>query len=67
MAANGVHNKLLGQVVREPGRRPSPQPTHLGIPGEPHNRTLSEDGPGYIPQTFEGKEQQMEEGRPALR
>lgn len=59
---NGVHNKLLEQVVRTPGRQPSPQPTHLGVPGPSHHRVLHEEGSGYVAPKFEGKEQQMDEG-----
>jgi glutamate dehydrogenase len=45
-------------------RQPSPQPTHLGIPGTPGSphRVLSEEDPGYIAATFEGKQKQMEQG-----
>lgn len=60
-----LHNKLLEQVVRTPGRLPSPQPTHLGVPGASHSnnsRILHESGPGYVAPKFEGKEQQMEDG-----
>ena len=56
-----VHNKLLDHVVRTPGRHPSPQPTHLGIPGGTH-RVLSEEGPGYVAEKFAGKQKQMEQG-----
>jgi hypothetical protein len=59
---NGIHNKLLEQVIRTPGREPSPQPTHLSIPGPNHPRVLHEECPGYVAPKFEGKEQQMEEG-----
>jgi hypothetical protein len=59
---NGIHNKLLEQVIRTPGRQPSPQPTHLSIPGPNQHRLLHEEGPGYVAPKFEGKEQQMEEG-----
>lgn len=59
ISPHNLHNKLLEQVVRTPGRMPSPQPTHLGIPGTPH-RVLQEDGTGYVAPKFEGKEQQME-------
>ncbi|KAL1976389.1 hypothetical protein VTN31DRAFT_2671 [Thermomyces dupontii] len=52
-------NKHLDHVVRTPGRQPSPQPTHLGIPGQ--HRVLSDDDPGYISAKFEGKEKQMEQ------
>jgi glutamate dehydrogenase len=48
-------------------RQPSPQPTHLGFPssGSPH-RVLSEEDPGYVAAKFEGKEKQMEQGKPVL-
>ncbi|ODH47434.1 hypothetical protein GX48_06470 [Paracoccidioides brasiliensis] len=52
-------NKQLEMVIRTPGRQPSPQPTHLGIPGGTH-RVLSEEGPGYVAAKFEGKKKQME-------
>lgn len=61
---NGLHNKLLEQVVRTPGRQPSPQPTHLSVPGSGQPRVLHEQGSGYVAPIFEGKESQMEEGRP---
>lgn len=38
---------------------PSPQPTHLAVPGAMVQRTLNDEGSGYVAQTFEGKEQQM--------
>ncbi|CRG84640.1 glutamate dehydrogenase [Talaromyces islandicus] len=53
------HNKHLDNVTRTPGRQPSPQPTHLALPG--HHRVLPEEGTGYIPSKFEGKQKQMEE------
>lgn len=59
---DSVHNRLLEQVIRTPGRQPSPQPTHLGVPGASHHRVLHEEGSGYVAPKFEGKEQQMEEG-----
>ncbi|KAK2777454.1 NAD-dependent glutamate dehydrogenase [Onygenales sp. PD_12] len=55
----GLINKQLDMVIRTPGRQPSPQPTHLGIPGGTH-RVLSEEGPGYVAAKFEGKKKQME-------
>lgn len=58
---NGVHSKLLDQVIRTPGRQPSPQPTHLSVPSASH-RVLHEEGPGYVAPIFEGKEQQMDQG-----
>lgn len=60
------HNKHLDNVVGQALRQPSPQPTHLGIPGTPGHgsphRILSEEDPGYIAATFEGKQKQMEQG-----
>ena len=61
---NGLHNKLLDHVVRTPGRQPSPQPTHLGVPGPGQHRVLQEQGSGYVAPIFEGKEQQMDQGKP---
>jgi glutamate dehydrogenase len=52
-------NKLLESVIRSPNRTPSPQPTHLGIPGQPH-KVLQEEGSGYVAPKFEGKSEQME-------
>lgn len=51
-------NKILDNAARQP----SPQPTHLGIPGTPH-RVLPESGPGYVAAKFEGKQKQMEQGK----
>lgn len=60
---NGVHNKLLDQVVRTPGRLPSPQPTHLAVPGAAgQHKVLHEEGSGYVAPKFEGKELQMDQG-----
>lgn len=58
------HNKHLDHAVGAALRQPSPQPTHLGIPGTPGtpHRILSEEDPGYIAATFEGKQKQMEQG-----
>ncbi|OGE51987.1 hypothetical protein PENARI_c011G07634 [Penicillium arizonense] len=55
------HNKHLDHAVGNALRQPSPQPTHLGIPGTPQHRVLSEEDPGYIAATFEGKQKQMEQ------
>ncbi|KAK5168720.1 NAD-dependent glutamate dehydrogenase [Saxophila tyrrhenica] len=54
-------NKLLERVVRTPGRQPSPQPTHLSVPGSVQSHVLHETGSGYVAPKFEGKSQQMEE------
>ena len=59
---NGVHNKLLDHVVRAPDRRPSPQPTHLSVPGPSSHKVLHEEGSGYVAPKFEGKELQMDQG-----
>ena len=59
---NGVHNKLLEQVIRTPGRQPSPQPTHLSVPGPAQPKVLHEQGSGYVAPKFEGKESQMDQG-----
>lgn len=59
------HNKHLDHVVGQALRQPSPQPTHLVLPGSGHSsphRVLSEEDPGYIAATFEGKQKQMEQG-----
>jgi hypothetical protein len=53
-------NKLVDQVRASPIRGPSPQPTHLSVPGTSTPRMLQEEGPGYVAPKFEGKEQQME-------
>lgn len=57
-----LQNKLLEQVIRTPGRQPSPQPTHLSVPGSSQsNRVLHEQGSGYVAPKFEGKAHQMEQ------
>ena len=58
---NGASHKLVEAVIRTPGRLPSPQPTHLNVPGTHTPRVLHEKGSGYVAPKFEGKEQQMEE------
>lgn len=61
---NGLlHNKILEQVIRTPGREPSPQPTHLSVPGPSQHRVLHEEGSGYVAPKFEGKELQMDQGK----
>ena len=59
---NGIHNKILEHVVRTPGRQPSPQPTHLSVPGSGQPRVVHEEGSGYVAPKFEGKDLQMEQG-----
>jgi hypothetical protein len=62
------HNKVVDQVIRTPGREPSPQPTHVSVPGHngPHgqngHRVLRSATVGYIAPPFEGKMAQMAEG-----
>ncbi|KIX03723.1 uncharacterized protein Z518_07276 [Rhinocladiella mackenziei CBS 650.93] len=63
---NPVKHKLVEQVIRTPGRQPSPQPTLLGVPGASQSnqslhRTLSDHSSGYVAPKFEGKKAQMEE------
>ena len=60
---NGIQNKLLEHVVRTPDRQPSPQPTHLSVPGSSQHRILHEGDSGYVAPKFEGKELQMDQGR----
>ncbi|GAM85608.1 hypothetical protein ANO11243_036150 [Dothideomycetidae sp. 11243] len=60
-APNGLQNRTLEAVIRTPGRQPSPQPTHLNVPGTHTPRVLHEKDSGYVAPKFEGKEQQMEE------
>ena len=63
LPTNGViQNKLLDQVVRTPDRQPSPQPTHLSVPGSSQHKVLHEEGSGYVAPKFEGKELQMDQG-----
>ena len=58
-----IHNKLLDQAIRTPGRQPSPQPTHLSVPGANQHRVIQDVGSGYVAPKFEGREQQKEEGK----
>ena len=59
---NGLLNKILDHVVRTPGRQPSPQPTHLSVPGSTQHKLLHEEGSGYVAPRFDGKELQMDQG-----
>ncbi|GAD98634.1 NAD+ dependent glutamate dehydrogenase [Paecilomyces variotii No. 5] len=54
-------NKILENAALRSQRQPSPQPTHLGIPGGGPHRVLSEEDPGYVAAKFEGKQKQMEQ------
>lgn len=65
---NPAKHKLVEQVIRTPGRQPSPQPTMLGVPGASQSnqslhRILSDHGSGYVAPKFEGKQAQMGEGK----
>lgn len=63
ISQNGsIQNKILEQVIRTPDRQPSPQPTHLSVPGPSQYRVLHEEGSGYVAPKFEGKELQMDQG-----
>jgi hypothetical protein len=60
-------NKQVDHVVRTPGRKPSPQPTHFSVPikngnGNGH-RILRSATVGYIAPEFKGKAAQMLQGR----
>jgi glutamate dehydrogenase len=62
-----LSNKLVDQVIRTPGRQPSPQPTHVsvgaknGIAGNGY-RVIRSATVGYVAPRFDGKKTQMEEG-----
>lgn len=56
-----VTNKLLSSIATSPGRQPSPQPTHLGVPGGIPHRILQQKDSGYVAPPFQGKAQQMEQ------
>jgi glutamate dehydrogenase len=59
-------NKLVEDVVRTPGRQPSPQPTHFSVPYKNGNgnghRVLRSATVGYIAPEFKGKKAQMLQG-----
>ncbi|KAL9085492.1 MAG: hypothetical protein Q9159_004687 [Coniocarpon cinnabarinum] len=71
-ATPAPQNKHLDHVIRTPGRQPSPQPTHLSVPGGMASahapspsaaspRVMTEQGSGYVAPKFDGKEKQMEQ------
>jgi len=67
-----VANPLVQKVKEdEPGRHPSPQPTHIGYPsmskvnGNGH-RVLRSATVGYIAPEFKGKQEQMKQVREAI-
>jgi hypothetical protein len=59
-------NKLVEDVVRTPGRQPSPQPAHFSVPYKNGNgnghRVLRSATVGYIAPEFKGKKAQMLQG-----
>jgi len=59
-------NKLVEEVVRTPGRQPSPQPTHFSVPNKNGNgnghRILRSATVGYVAPEFTGKKAQMAQG-----
>lgn len=67
-----LSNKLVDQVIRTPGRVPSPQPTHFSVPARNNGHSGNGNGNGhrlprsasvgYVAPKFEGKDKQMEEG-----
>ncbi|MCJ1331879.1 NAD-dependent glutamate dehydrogenase [Thelotrema lepadinum] len=67
MKSGDLHNKLLDHALdhaaRSPDRRPSPQPTHLSVPGQTNSgeRFLKQSGPDYVAPKFEGREQQIDQ------
>ena len=60
-------HKQLDDVVRTPGRKPSPQPTHFSVPSKNGNgnghRVLRSATVGYIAPEFKGKAAQMLQGK----
>jgi glutamate dehydrogenase len=59
-------HKLLGESLPSQNRQPSPNPTHLNVPGSSGvstPRIIPQEGAGgsgYVAPKFEGKEKQME-------
>jgi hypothetical protein len=64
-------NKYVEQVIRSPGREPSPQPMHFSVSSHNHPHPYNQNGHrilrsatvGYIAPRFEGKKAQMIEGQ----
>lgn len=60
-------NKHVDQIIRTPGRKPSPQPTHFSVPPKNGNgnghRVLRSATVGYIAPEFKGKAAQMLQGK----
>ncbi len=68
-AIMGVTNRLVEKLKGdEPGRHPSPQPTHVSYPLMPKvngngHRVLRSATVGYVAPTFTGREEQMKLGQ----
>ena len=65
-AANRLVEKIKGDD--EPGRHPSPQPTHMSYPAMPKgngngHRVLRSGTVGYVAPEFKGKQEQMKLGQ----
>ncbi|KAL3425596.1 NAD-specific glutamate dehydrogenase [Phlyctema vagabunda] len=72
MNSSPVINRFTEQVIRTPGRVPSPQPTHFSVPlskansnGNGH-RVLRSATVGYIAPEFKGRKAQMDSVREKL-
>jgi glutamate dehydrogenase len=65
--ATNPTNRLVGKLINEPSRHPSPQPTHFSYPlmaktnGNGH-RVLRSATVGYVAPEFAGKAEQMKQG-----
>lgn len=68
MEESKLSNKYVDQIIRAPGREPSPQPIHFSVSSHSHphsqngHRVLRSATVGYIAPRFEGKKAQMAEG-----
>ncbi|KAI9732231.1 MAG: NAD-dependent glutamate dehydrogenase [Claussenomyces sp. TS43310] len=63
MADPALPNKMVDQVIRTPGRQPSPQPTHFttASPNPNGYRVIRSATVGYVAPKFPGKKDQVEE------
>ena len=62
-------NKMVEQITKGPGRKPSPQPTHFSVPllkNGNGQRVIRSATIGYVAPEFKGKIAQMAQGKPAL-
>ncbi|APA08274.1 hypothetical protein sscle_03g030440 [Sclerotinia sclerotiorum 1980 UF-70] len=64
-------HKLVEQVIRTPGRQPSPQPTHFNVPHRNGNgnghRVLRSATVGYVAPEFKGRTEQMSKVREQIK